>query len=309
MKSGLALVVAALLVGCESKKPTVAETPVAPMAVTKDEHGDPVGLHRHRRWSQKIGQGAQPEGDEAFRNLKALGYTMVLSVDGSMPDVELAQKNGLAYAHVPVGYDGITFEEQLEIIKVVKDSSGPVYVHCHHGKHRGPAAAMIAREAIDGISCEEAVKSLEISETGKEYIGLYRDVREFKMPTAAQIDAAPNAPSRVTPKGVRATMVGVDERFELLKASMAAGWQTPPGHPDISPKHEAKMLWELYREMLRLEEAKAKGEDFGKQAEDAEAHAGDLESALTAGDNAAATEALRKLKKNCDACHSVYRNS
>jgi cytochrome c556 len=69
------------------------------------------------------------------------------------------------------------------------------------------------------------------------------------------------------------------------------------------------MLWELYREVLRLDEAKAKGGDFVKYATDAEAGAGELEEALKAGDAAGASAAFKKLKKNCDACHSVYRNS
>src|SRR5262245_52980799 len=99
MKSGSVLLVALLLVGCESNKKT-AETPkAAPATVTKDDHGDPKGLHRHRRWSDKIGQGAQPEGEEAFKNLQALGYVTVLSVDGSVPEVEIAKKYGLTYRH------------------------------------------------------------------------------------------------------------------------------------------------------------------------------------------------------------------
>jgi protein tyrosine phosphatase (PTP) superfamily phosphohydrolase (DUF442 family) len=309
MKPGTALLVALLLVGCESNKKT-AETPAAaaPAAVTKDDHGDPKGLHRHRRWSEKIGQGAQPEGEEAFKNLQALGYVTILSVDGAVPELELAKKYGLTYRHVPIGYDGIAPEEQLLIIKSVKESPGPVYFHCHHGKHRGPAAAMIAREALEGLSCDDAVKALELSETGKDYAGLYRDVHEFKAPTAAQIDAAPAPPSAVKPVGVRAAMVEVDKRFEFLKACQAAGWKSPPDQPDLSPKHEAKMLWELYREIARQDEAKGHGEDFLKYDAAAEKHAGDLEAALKDGNAEAATAAMKSLKKNCDACHSVYRN-
>jgi cytochrome c556 len=100
----------------------------------------------------------------------------------------------------------------------------------------------------------------------------------------------------------------VDQRFEFLKACQAAGWKTPLDKPDVSPKHEARMLWELYREMARLDEAKAKGEDFIKHAADAEKHAVDLEAALKAGDQEAATAAMKSLKKNCDSCHSMYRN-
>jgi len=78
------LLIGLLLVVAESGQKKSAMTP-APAAVTLDDHGDPKGLHRHRRWSEKIGQGAQPEGEEAFRNLQALGYTTILSVDGSTP--------------------------------------------------------------------------------------------------------------------------------------------------------------------------------------------------------------------------------
>jgi protein tyrosine phosphatase (PTP) superfamily phosphohydrolase (DUF442 family) len=306
MKQAVPLLVALVLVGCESQKNASAPKSAE---VKLDSHGDPQGLPRHRRWSEKIGQGAQPEGDIGFENLRALGYTTILSVDGSMPEVDRAAKFGLTYKHVPIGYDGVTVEEEIEIIKAVKEAPGPVYVHCHHGKHRGPAAAMIAREGLEGLSCEEAVQCLEISETSHDYAGLYRDVGAFKKPTDAQVAAAPEPTSCVRPAGVRATMVEIDQRFDLLKQAMDAGWKTPPKHPDVTPAHEARILWEYYREMIRTDpEAKAKGEDFLKHATEAEEHAGSLEEALAAGNNAAATESYRKLKKNCDSCHSLFRN-
>jgi protein tyrosine phosphatase (PTP) superfamily phosphohydrolase (DUF442 family) len=291
--------------GCESPG---GATPATPVAVTLDSQGAPAGLHHHRRWSEKIGQGAQPEGEEAFRNLAALGYTTILSVDGSAPDVETAAKHGLTYVHVPIGYDGVAPEEQVAIVKAVKEAKGPVYVHCHHGKHRGPAAAMVARICVDGISNEEAVKGLEISETSPNYEGLYRDVRECRPPSAGAIAKAPPPQSRVMPQGVRATMVSVDQRFELLKASQAEGWKTPKDHPDVSPAHEARMLWELYRELARTDEAKAKGPDFLSHAVEAEKLGTTLEEAIRAGNAEAAGKAYKGLKKNCDACHSVYRN-
>jgi protein tyrosine phosphatase (PTP) superfamily phosphohydrolase (DUF442 family) len=310
MKKSAFLLCLLLPLGCESGGSKTAEAPAAktPATVSVDNHGDPVGLHRHRRWSEKIGQGAQPEGDEAFKNLAALGYTTILSVDGSAPEVELAEKYGLTYVHVPIGYDGIAPDEQVEIVKAVKEASGPVYVHCHHGKHRGPAAVMIARISCDGISNAEGVKGLEISETSPNYEGLYRDVREFKPPSAEAIAKAPKPQSRVMPQGVRATMVDVDQRFELLKASQEAGWKTPKEHPDVSPAHEARMLWELYREMARTDEAKGKGADFLAHAAEAEKLGTTLEGAIRAGDVEAAAKAYKGLKKNCDACHSVYRN-
>ena len=41
----------------------------------------------------------------------------------------------------PIGYDGVPREQALRMIKAVQVAKGPVYFHCHHGKHRGPAGA------------------------------------------------------------------------------------------------------------------------------------------------------------------------
>ena len=118
-----------------------------------------------------------PDGDIAFRNLAAMGVTTVLSVDGAVPDIEGAKKHGLRYVHVPISYDGIPREKALQIIKAVRAAKGKVYMHCHHGRHRGPTAVMVSRIALDGISNEDAVHCMEESGTGKMYSGLYRDVR------------------------------------------------------------------------------------------------------------------------------------
>jgi cytochrome c556 len=60
--------------------------------------------------------------------------------------------------------------------------------------------------------------------------------------------------------------------------------------------------------MARTDEARVKGEDFLKYAADAEQMGVRLEESLRAGDAEAAGRAYRGLKKNCDACHSQYRD-
>jgi hypothetical protein len=107
---------------------STAAAPSAPV-VEKDEHGDPKGLHNHRRWSERIGSGAQPEGEIAFRNLAALGYRVVVSVDGARPDLELAAKHGLRYVHIPIGYDGLDPGQRLAVAKAVETAEGPVFFH------------------------------------------------------------------------------------------------------------------------------------------------------------------------------------
>jgi len=279
--------------------------------ITYTAEGEPEGLHRFIRWSDKLVQGAQPDGDVAFRNLAAMGVTTVISVDGSAPDTETAHKYGLRYVHAPIGYDGVPRAQALTIIAAVERSSGDVYVHCHHGKHRGPAGMMVARITLEGISNEQAVEGLKKSGTSPKYEGLYKDIREFRIPTAAELaTVSAELPERVMPAGMRATMVDVSSRWEQIKSSRSQDWNVPQDSPDVSPPHEARMLWELYRESSRTGQWKTYCETdaFTKFLAVGEKAAVDLEQALRTGDHAAADQSYLLLKQNCNACHAQFRN-
>lgn len=308
------LLIAATLAACggeDGESQARSESPPAlPDGVTCDEHGEPQGLHRHRRWSEKVGQGAQPVGDVGFRNLALLGYKTILSVDGAATDVELATRHGLRYVHVPIGYDGIPAEAALKIVKATLAFDGPIYVHCHHGKHRGPAAAMLCRIAADGISNAEALEGLKTSGTSRNYSGLYRDVDMFRMPGAETLAAvSADLPSLVLPEGLRAGMVKVSHDWERLKLCEEAAWKVPEGHPDVDPPHEARMLWESFRELARTEkEAEAKGEVFLKYMKASEDAAMALEKAIRAEDGETADAKYAEVKDLCAACHRDYRN-
>lgn len=294
-----------------SQPPVVAPTtPACPAGVEVDEHGEPRGLHRHIRWSKRLGQGAQPEGDVAFRNLAALGYTTIVSVDGAVPDVASAARFGLTYVHAPIGYDGVPRAAALHMIRAVQLSKGPVYFHCHHGKHRGPAACAMPALALEGLTPEEAVARLERSKTSHDYAGLYRDVKAFVPPTQAELDAisAEDLPSVVRPEGVQAAMVSTDERFARLKTAQEHAFGGIPGHPDVAPAHEALMLEESFREIARLPEAAGFGEVFLAYNTDSEAAAKRLGEAIKAKDQAAADEAMTVLTNLCTECHRDFRN-
>src|SRR4051812_33660083 len=65
------------------------------------------GIENAFRLSPRLYSGSQPEGARSFAALRDLGIRTIVTVDGSMPDVETARKFGLRYVHLPVGYDGI----------------------------------------------------------------------------------------------------------------------------------------------------------------------------------------------------------
>src|SRR5688572_11354389 len=65
----------------------------------------------------QIYSGATPGDDSAFADLAARGIKTIISVDGASPDVEAAKKFGLRYVHLPMGYDGISTNRALELVK------------------------------------------------------------------------------------------------------------------------------------------------------------------------------------------------
>jgi protein tyrosine phosphatase (PTP) superfamily phosphohydrolase (DUF442 family) len=287
----------------ESAKPRVAPL------LALDERGEPLGIEHFKKWSDKITQGGEPVGERAFENLAALGIRTIVSVDGAAPDVDTAARFGLRYVHVPIGYDGITRDAALGIVKAALESDGPVYFHCHHGLHRGPAAAAIARIAADGVGNAEALDGLNASGCSPKYQGLFRDVGAFAAPTPAELAAAPAPKSRVVPSGTRGVMSFVDRRWDAINASKAAAWSVPASMPDIDPAHEVVMVENSFRDLIQREERKkAPDARYLALLGDARSASEDLESALRALDAAKAETAYAQLKAACDACHTEYRN-
>jgi hypothetical protein len=166
--------------------------PLKPPAVGAAGAAEYPGLHNVFRVSEKLYSGAAPEGEEGFASLRALGIGTVITVDGARPDVVTARRFALRYVHLPFGYEGCPTPRALEITRAVRDLPGAVYLHCHHGKHRSPAAAALVHIALDGASNEQAVAFMKRAGTSAGYLGLYQDAASFRRPTTAQINSAPD---------------------------------------------------------------------------------------------------------------------
>lgn len=267
------------------------------------------GIQNAFRVTERIFSGSQPEGDATFAALARLGVKTIVSVDGGKPDVEAARKHGLRYVHLPIGYDGIPTNRINELAKLTAEMCGPFFVHCHHGLHRGPAAVAVMCEASEGWSPANAETWLREAGTSPDYPGLYRAAREFKPPTPTELAAIKELPEITKPSSLVEAMVAIDEHFTWLKQSQQAGWKTPPGHADISPPHEATILWEQFREMARTDDTKKRPDDYRAKLADAERTADSLRKLLKDSTDHSTIDALFKLvTQSCAACHKKYRN-
>lgn len=269
------------------------------------------------RLHDRVFSGGLPEGEEAFRELKELGITTVISVDGMTPDVKTANRFGLQYVHLPHGYDGIPNQRVRELAKAVREFDGPIYIHCHHGKHRSPAAASVACVSAGLIPAQNAVSILELAGTNPNYKGLYDSAREataFEDALLEELQVEFKEVQEIPP--MAEAMVQMSHAYDHMKLIAAANWNSPDDHPDLDPAHEALLLQELFTELLRTEEVRHKPADFQKWLESSEAAAAELHTILAGHEQNGAEpwnpevsqSLLSQIAADCKSCHSKYRD-
>ncbi len=275
-----------------------------------------AGLRNFFQLTPRLYSGSAPVGDDGFESLRRMGVRTILSVDGSKPDVEMAHRHGLRYIHIPIGYDGATHSNLVSLVRAAEVVDGPLYVHCHHGKHRGPTAAALICEATAGWTTNKGLAWLEEAGTSPDYPGLFKNVAEFRGPPQAELDRLPaRFPEQVEISRFVDAMVAIDGFADHLKAVRQAGFRPPPNHPDLDPPHEAMMLAEAFRELLRRDDVQKRGENFVSKMQAAEASAtalhGMLQKAPFKPDSPAETSAIQNwthLTEACANCHKKYRN-
>src|SRR5262245_6195509 len=226
---GFSLASAILLIARATSGLWAAE-PDAPQRIESDL------LPNAYRVADKVISGGQPAGEAAFAKLKELGVRTIISVDGARPDVELAKKYGLRYVHLPHGYDGVPDERAKELAKAVRDLPGPIYIHCHHGHHRSPAAAAVACVAVGFLRPESALTVLKTAGTSENYRGLYQSaLAARRLDEKVLDDVKAEFPETAKLPPIADAMVEIEQTHDHLKALAAGGWKRVTVQPDLDP--------------------------------------------------------------------------
>lgn len=266
------------------------------------------GIENARRIGPHLWSGGQPTGDKAFAALAAHGVRVVVSVDGAKPDLVAARRHGLRYVHVPIGYEGVPQAASEEIAALALAQEGGVFIHCHHGRHRGPTAAAIVALASGAWDGPTAHAWQRTAGTSPEYAGLYRSVRDFVMPKPGALrQAARRHRSYRPPRGLVASMVAADHHAEALDAMQRIGWRPVPSRPDETPLQAARLLREQFMESVRLGHGPSATDFRASMARFGEGMA-TMEGLLRAGATAPATAAWRALREDCRSCHQAWRD-
>ncbi len=314
--------IAGLILACAGRAVLSTDAPGSIVDLPTSDVSIPLRLQTQYlpnvvRVHSKVLSGGLPEGEEAFDELVELGVRTIISVDGAIPDVGAAKKAGMAYVHLPHGYDGIPDERVNELAKAVRDLDGPIYIHCHHGKHRSPAATSVACVSAGLISPSRAVTVLEVAGTDPHYVGLYQSARNARpLATRAldELDADFKQQCDVPP--LAEAMVQLSHTHDDLKRLSRSDWLTPAVHPDLDAVYVAVLLKEHFAELLRTEAVQNRPADFRLWLHQSRDAALKIEQALSQWSGASAEKiapdvlqtCVKQIEVNCQSCHAKYRD-
>ncbi|MEZ6317287.1 MAG: cytochrome c [Phycisphaerales bacterium] len=303
-----------VLGACALEPETSAEAPGAPASVARAGLA-PItpttlpGVHNVMLLSDGVYSGGLPEGNEGFDSLASLGVRTVVSVDAGRPDVAAAESRGMRYVHIPVEYAGISRAEQMNLARAIRDLPRPIYVHCHHGKHRGPTAALVGLELTGEITPAFAEAAMTNVGTSPNYPGLWACARDAEVVPPTELDAwRADLPAVAEVSDFVGAMAGLDRAFDWLGLVREAGWKAPADHPDLAPVSLAGQTADLLRVAGEHPEQVEDQAAFDAALRAAGEYASALERALDAGDAEAAERSWADLSASCKDCHKVYRN-
>lgn len=259
--------------------------------------------------------GGLPAGDEAFAELAMLGIRTIISVDAAPPDSQAARRHGLRYVHLPHGYDGVSAEQGQALAKALLELEGRVYIHCHHGLHRSPAAASVAGVTAGWIPADKAIKILEFAGTAAKYKGLYASARRARQVPAEQLHRLNvSFQEKVSVSLMAEAMVRIDEHLQPLKAVAGEASHMSKDSQDEDPAHAALLLMEEFRELLRTDETLLRSVDFQDRMRKSWQDSQQLESLLRARSGKdtswkpAFSKLLHRISDDCSSCHALYRD-
>lgn len=257
--------------------------------------------------------GGMPDGKPALEELARIGIKTVISVDGIKPDAEGAEAAGLRYVHLPHGYDGISEKRLLEISKAIQELPGPVYIHCHHGKHRSPAAAAAACIALGKIAPSQGPELLRMAGTNPGFRGLVRCVeRATRLSPDRLAEVSVDFVSISEVPRLVETMVAIDAIFDRLKEHQQRSGANAP----TDPTSDALLLKEHYMELHRTESERNAEQEYLALLDRGRRLAEQLEARLHLHRSENSTEGriladglIQQISDNCSSCHSQYRDN
>ena len=107
---------------------------------------EPENFHRV---DDKVWRSAQPE-KQNFPELKQLGIKEILNLREWHDDSSKAGNTAICLHKVAMDAGDFREKDLLQAVKILRDSQGPILVHCWHGSDRTGMVIALYRMVVNG---------------------------------------------------------------------------------------------------------------------------------------------------------------
>lgn len=275
-------------------------------AASAEQHEEHA-LHNLHALTPELYSAAEPVGDQAYAELAALGIKTVISVDGVAPNKQLAQRYGISVVHIPTTYDGITDEQSRQLAHAMATMPRPIFVNCHHGKHRGPAAICVGAIGSGDITNAQALEFMKTAKTSPKYTGLWKAAETARPLSDAELhDESIQLVEAAVIEDFVEGMAELSRLSDLINECADYGFTAPEHHPDLAPISLAGQIHNLFREMEDDQITIDNGPNFYKLLTYSRDLASQLETQIEHDDIDGAYNSLQLLMEACSDCHNEY---
>ena len=269
-----------------------------------------------RQLTPAVSYGPTPLTATEFNLLKAKGFNTVISVDGVAPNLNFSEARSLDYVHLPIGYSGVDRQRALDLSKTVDAASGRIYIHCHHGKHRAPVAAIIACAGNGSLPINKITEVLQINPSVKRYEGLMESARSAELFSQETLQDHQIDPHRQEDLSITTFwMIELGQNADILFQTASQPRKFKPSSV-VGLANRSLAVVEAFQELIRVN---ATSDDLYLQPLRAglntaeEIHQNLLELQATSGtDNRSerwqeSIDLMIKLRNHCTSCHRDHR--
>lgn len=128
------------------------------------------------RLDDKVFRSAQPDR-KGFEAAYQLGIRNVLNLRNYHSDDSKAKGTGLKLYRVKMEAGEFGFETVVKALRIIRESEGPVLIHCWHGSDRTGAVSALYRIVFQGWSKEDAIE--ELINGGYGFHSIYGNIPQF----------------------------------------------------------------------------------------------------------------------------------
>lgn len=117
---------------------------------------------------------SEQPSDKDFKALEKYGIKESLNLRNRHSDDDEAAGTSVKLHRVKMKAHGVSEEELIRALRIIKNRKAPIVIHCHHGSDRTGAVCAFYRILFQNVSKEAAIR--EMTEGGFGFHRIYKNI-------------------------------------------------------------------------------------------------------------------------------------